>query len=232
METDKSGSGDKKSDSLTMINSVMTIITHALLLIPTAYIVIIYFVHYNFFSWHPICMALGVGLLLMEGIFAISGESNLTSRIKRTQRVTIHWILVTSGLILMFIGLIIAIINKNRLNKRHFVSTHAQLGLGAIVISCVVTLVGTVALNSRWLYPHVRPVVIKVAHAFGGIAMSVIFVATNINGTYKHSFPGGYVGRDFVFACYFFGTLLLLFKPIIGAISRSRVIFKPSQPSS
>ncbi|XP_074096227.1 transmembrane reductase CYB561D2 [Cotesia typhae] len=232
METDKSGSVDKKSDSLTMINSVMTIITHALLVIPAAYIVISYFVHYDFFSWHPICMALGVGLLLMEGIFAISGESNLTTRVKRAQRVTIHWILVTSGLTLMFIGLIIAVVNKNRLNKFHFVTTHAQLGLSAIVISFVLALVGTVALNSRWVYPHVRPVVIKVAHAFGGIAMSVIFVATIINGTYKHSFPGGYVGRDIIFGCYFFGMLLLLFKPIVGAISRSRVILKPSQPSS
>lgn len=65
METDKSGSVDKKSDSLTMINSVMTIITHALLVIPAAYIVISYFVHYDFFSWHPICMALGVSLIFI-----------------------------------------------------------------------------------------------------------------------------------------------------------------------
>ncbi|XP_008552295.1 transmembrane reductase CYB561D2 [Microplitis demolitor] len=227
--TSEQGNVEKIINSPGTINIVVTVITHVLLLIPAFYIIVVYFIKYSFFSWHPILTVLGVGLLIFEGIFAISGEANLIARVTRANRITIHWILITTGLTLMGIGLIIAVVNKNRLNKYHFSTTHGQLGLSAIVISCVVAGFGIIANNTRWLYPRVRPVLIKVAHALGGITIAIIFIATIINGTYKHSFPGTDVGRDISFACYFFAGLFLLFKPILGAVSRSRVILKPAQ---
>lgn len=168
-----------------------------------------------------------MGLIIVEGVFSINGEANLVQRLSRASRVTLHWIFMTTGLTLMFIGLIIIIVNKNRLGKSHFITTHGQLGLASIIIACIVSAFGILASNTRWLYPRVRPVLIKVAHAFGGISMTVLFIATIINGTYKHKFPGSYTGRSLAFTSFFIATLWVLFKPILGAVSRTKVLLKP-----
>ncbi|XP_034942360.1 cytochrome b561 domain-containing protein 2-like [Chelonus insularis] len=213
------------------ISLIVTILAHIFLLVPVIYIIAVYSDTYSFFSWHPICMAIGAGLLINEGIFVISGEANLTNRLSRANRITTHWILNTCGLTLVFIGLIIIIVHKNNIGRSHFQTTHGQLGLSSIVIACVIASGGILANNTRWFYPRIRPIYIKVGHALGGIAMMILFIATIINGTYKYHFPGGYTGRTIIFVFLFFAAVIILFKPIIGAISRVSVILKPSQPA-
>ncbi|XP_043268040.1 transmembrane reductase CYB561D2-like isoform X2 [Venturia canescens] len=211
---------------------VFSVLTHVLLLAPVLYIVALYFKEYTFFSWHPICMAVGVGLLMMEAVFTISGEGYLSSKLSRGNRVTLHWILNASGLSLMLIGLIIIVVNKNRHGWNHFVTSHAKLGLSSIIIAIVVAIFGILANNTRWLYPHVRPVLVKVGHAFGGIAITILLLATIINGTYKNSFPGSETGRSLVFAALFIAGVFIIVKPCLGAVARSRVLFKRSKTTS
>ncbi|KAK0162878.1 hypothetical protein PV327_006617 [Microctonus hyperodae] len=209
------------------LNLFFTGLTHILLVAPVIYIIVLYIQKYSFFSWHPILMSVGVGLLIIEGVFCISGEANVANRFSRVNRVTLHWIINSIGLGLMFIGLIIIVVNKNRGSRPHFTTTHGQLGLSSIIISSIVALFGIAAYNTRWFYPKVRPILIKVAHAFGGIAITILFIATIINGIYKESFPGNNIGRSLVVTSFVLALVLVLFKPIIGAVSRTRVLLKP-----
>ncbi|XP_077263650.1 transmembrane reductase CYB561D2 isoform X1 [Temnothorax americanus] len=209
-----------------------SILTHFLLVAPIIYILVVAFQNYSFFSWHPICMSVGVGLLITEAVFSVSGEAYVAWKLPRRNRVTIHWILHTIGLTIIGIGLIIIIVNKVNHNKRHFATTHSQLGLTTIILSVLTAAFGVLANNTVWIYPRVRPILVKVAHACGGIGITILLLATLINGTYNDWWyiSGTTTGRDLTFASLFFAGLLILVKPILGAVSRCRVIFGP--PSS
>lgn len=171
-----------------------------------------------------------VGLLITEAVFSISGEAYIASKLARRNRVTIHWVLHTIGLALIGIGFVIIIVNKVNMNKSHFATPHSQLGLVTIVLSVLTAAFGILAKNTVWVYPRVRPILIKVAHACGGIGITILLLATLITGTYTKWWPGTTTGRDLTFASLFFAGLLILIKPVLGAISRCRVVFGP--PSS
>jgi hypothetical protein len=167
--------------------------------------------------------------MITEAVFCISGEVCIVSKITRPNRVTLHWILHTTGLTLIGIGLIIIVVNKFKHNNNHFATTHSQLGLVTIILAVLVASFGIVANNTMWLYPRIRPILIKVAHAWGGIGMIILLLSTLINGTYSNWFAkvGTTVGRDLVFASLFIAGVLILVKPILGTISRCKVIFGP-----
>lgn len=166
-------------------------------------------------------------------MYSISGEPNLTAKYSRRNRTTIHWILNTLGISLIACGFIIVFINKVNLDKPHFATTHGILGLTTIILVCLVALFGIVANNTQWLYPKVRPVILKVAHAFGGIAITILLLVTLSNGTYRHWWPGSEVGRGLVITAFVLSALLILTKPILGAVSRSRLIFqRPASSTS
>ncbi|XP_012537149.1 cytochrome b561 domain-containing protein 2 isoform X2 [Monomorium pharaonis] len=207
-----------------------SLLTHLLLVAPVIYILVVAFENYSFFSWHPICMSVGVGLLVTEAVFSVSGEAYIAWKLPRRNRVTIHWILHTIGLTVIGIGFIIIIVNKFKHDRPHFATTHSQLGLSTIIMTVMTAAFGILANNTVWVYPRVRPVLIKVAHACGGISMTILLLATLINGTYSHWWSGTDTGRDLIFASLFFAGVLILLKPILGAVSRCRVIFGP--PSS
>ncbi|CAL1687785.1 unnamed protein product [Lasius platythorax] len=223
-------STESNKGSPSVITLAFSILTHFLLVAPVIYILVVAFVEYSFFSWHPICMSIGVGLLITEAVFSVSGEAYIASRLPRRNRVTIHWILHTIGLIIIGIGLIIIVVNKINHNKQHFATTHSQLGLVSIILTVLTATFGILANNTVWIYPRIRPVLIKVAHACGGIGMIVLLLATLITGTYSKWWPGTVTGRDLIFASLFFAGVLILVKPILATFSRCRVIFGP--PSS
>lgn len=170
-----------------------------------------------------------MGFIIIEGVFSISGEANLSRCLSRPNRIIFHWIFLTTGLTLMLIALIIIIIHKNRLGKTHFVTTHGQLGLGAFIIAGIVVFLGILANNTRWFYPHVRPVLIKLTHVYGGITVSILFIAAVITGTYKDNFLGSYTGRSLAFVSFFLPALLVLSKPIVQVICQTSVLLRPVQ---
>ncbi|XP_012219207.1 transmembrane reductase CYB561D2 isoform X2 [Linepithema humile] len=217
------------------ITLAFSTLTHFLLLAPVIYILVLAvpFGMHSLFGWHPVCMSIGVGLLITEAVFSVSGEAYIASKLPRRTRVTMHWILHTIGLIVIGIGFIIIIVNKIKQHRNHFATTHSQLGLVTIILTVLTAAFGILANNTVWVYPRVRPVLIKVAHACGGIGIITLLLATLINGTYSdwwYHGGGTVTGRNLVFASLFFAGLLILVKPILGAISRCRVVFGP--PSS
>ncbi|KOX76672.1 Cytochrome b561 domain-containing protein 1 [Melipona quadrifasciata] len=168
-----------------------------------------------------------VGLLITEAIFNVSGEAYVGWKVSRVNRVTLHWILHTLGLGLVLIGLIIIVVNKTVNNYSHFVTPHSILGLVSIILTFFTAAFGVVTNNSRWLYPRFRPVLLKIVHAFSGIIVTILLLATLITGTYTKWWPGDYTGRSLTFTAFFIAGFFILLKPILGAVSRSRVVFGP-----
>ncbi|XP_076179016.1 transmembrane reductase CYB561D2 isoform X2 [Ptiloglossa arizonensis] len=209
------------------VTMVFSTLTHILLLAPVIYILTLAFGNYSFFAWHPICMSLGVGLLIAEAVYSVSGEAYLGHKISRVNRVTMHWILHTTGLTLVLIGLIIIVTNKINGNRHHFASPHSILGLVSIILVCLIATFGIVTNNPKWVYPRFRPVLLKIMHAFGGIACTILLLASLITGTYTRWWPGTDTGRSLVFASFFIAGFFILLKPILGAVSRSKVVFGP-----
>ncbi|CAL7945033.1 unnamed protein product [Xylocopa violacea] len=211
---------------------VFSALTHILLLLPVLYILSLAFIYYTFFSWHPICMSVGVGLLMTEAVFSVSGEAYIGSKLSRVNRVTMHWVLHTFGLALVTIGLIIIVVNKIQNNREHFATPHSILGLVSIILAFLTAAFGIVTNNSRWLYPRFRPVLLKIMHAFGGILVTILLLATLITGTYTKWWPANDTGRNLTFSAFFIAGFFILLKPILGAVSRSKVVFGPPPVST
>lgn len=131
------------------------------------------------------------------------------------------------GLALVLVGLIIIVVNKIENNRQHFATPHSILGLVSIILAFLTAAFGIVTKNSRWLYPRFRPVLLKIVHAFGGILVTILLLATLITGTYTGWWPGGDTGRSLTFSAFFIAGFFILLKPVLGAVSRSKVVFGP-----
>ncbi|XP_076249572.1 transmembrane reductase CYB561D2 [Calliopsis andreniformis] len=215
------------ADPPPVITMVFSTLTHVLLLAPVIYILSLAFGAYNFFAWHPICMSVGVGLLITEAVFSISGEAYIGSKISRMNRVTMHWVMHSVGLVLVLVGLIIIVVNKVNNNRQHFASPHSILGLVSIILACLAASFGVVTNNPTWLQPRFRPVHLKIIHAFGGIAVTILLLSSVITGTYTRWWPGSDTGRSLVFASFVIAGFFILLKPVLGAVSRTKVVLKP-----
>ncbi|XP_012280123.1 cytochrome b561 domain-containing protein 2 [Orussus abietinus] len=216
----------KAAPSLLVLS--VSALTHVLLVWPVIYVVVLSAIKYSFFSWHPICTTVGVCLLMTEAVFGISGEAYLNQRLSRRGRVTLHWVLHTLGLGLTIAGFAVIVVNKSWYNKDHFMTTHGQLGLSAVVVGVLVAISGIPTQNANWLYPRVSPVLLKVIHGILGIAATILLLAATINGIYLRWWPGSEVGRDLVFASFVLALIFLLAKPVLGAASRSRLLWRRS----
>ncbi|XP_043684496.1 transmembrane reductase CYB561D2-like [Vespula pensylvanica] len=208
------------------ITIAISVLTHLLLLAPVIYIIVLSAKNYSPFSWHPILTTIGVGLLMLEAVFCVSGEAYISSRITRKNRILIHWLLQSLGFGLMLAGVIVIIVRKeSRKNPVHFKSVHGKLGLSATILCALIILSGIFADNTKWFYPRVRPITIKIIHAVAGMLVTIVSLATVINGTYSW-WPSTIVGRDLTFASFVIGTFFIMIKPVLGAVSRSKFMFR------
>lgn len=196
---------------------------------------------------------LQAGLLLMEGVYVISGEAYATKIVRRKNRIRIHWILNLTGLVLLAIGVSVIILHKESLNEAHFSTIHSILGLTTFILSLCVASFGLMANNGKYFYPRIRPVLLKVVHAFGGIGVSALLLITLVNGTFNHwwtaapsaarygtddatatgtGVDASKTWRALILASLAVAALLVLIKPIIGAVARSRLLCSPTTVSS
>lgn len=163
----------------------------------------------------------------MEAVFSISGEAYISSKLSKANRVMMHWIFHTIGLTLVLIGLIIIVVNKIEHNGKHFSSPHSILGLITIILAFLTAGFGVVTNNPKWLYPRFRPLFLKVIHAVGGIVVTILLLATLITGTYTNWWRGTETGRSLVLASFLIAGFFVLLKPVLGAVSRSKIVFGP-----
>ncbi|KAK2580162.1 hypothetical protein KPH14_012433 [Odynerus spinipes] len=222
MTTEREGVGKAGKGSPSTITTAISFLAHFLLLAPVIYILVLAAGKYSAFAWHPICATIGIGLIMLEAVFCISGEAYVSSKLSRKNRVILHWVLQTLGFGFLLASVIVIIILKG--SKPHFHSNHGKLGLAATILCALMLLNGICTDNNKWFYPRIKPVTLKIIHAIGGIIVTIILLASVINGTYTRWWPGTEVGRDLMFASFVIGTTLIMIKPVLGAVSRSRVV--------
>ncbi|XP_016905375.1 uncharacterized protein LOC107993468 [Apis cerana] len=202
-------------------------VTHILLLAPVIYIVILSLQPFIFFSWHVICSTLGVGLLTMEGIFCVSGDAYMNWKVSRMNRGLIHLFLNLIGLLLVLIGMVIIIIGKIEYKKSHFVTLHGIISLISIIFAILIAASGFVVVFDKCLYHGcIRPIILKIMHSFGGILAAILLLAGLITGIYTGWWPGTCLGRSLTVASFVIAACYIFLKPILGIISRCRVLFE------
>ncbi|XP_014611078.1 PREDICTED: cytochrome b561 domain-containing protein 2 [Polistes canadensis] len=204
----------------------ISVLTHLLLLTPVIYIVVLSVNTYNTFSWHPILTTVGIGLLMLEAIYCVSGEAYVSSKLTRKNRILIHWVLQSLGFVLTLAGVLVIIIMKG--NRSHFTSVHGKLGLAAMILFAILMISGIFADNTKWFYPRIRPINIKIFHIVGGILVTLVLLAALINGTYTRWWPDTKLGRDLTFASFVIGTAFTMIKPTLGAVSKCKFMFRKS----
>ena len=91
----------------------------------------------SLFSWHPFLMTIGYVGFLFQAILVFSRESSLFSNLKHKQKITLHWICNTLGLISILVGYAAIYYNKEEHDRPHLTSWHAYVGIATIIYTCI-----------------------------------------------------------------------------------------------
>ena len=118
---------------------------------------------------------------MAEAIVVLTGENVWTRRLTRRSNSHLHWILQVLGAVCSIAGIYV----MYRRKKRHFVSTHALLGIISVGGIAVLFLSGLPALFAARLRKTVRPVIGKFIHNFLGILCFAIGMASQCYGYKK-----------------------------------------------
>ncbi|XP_066255411.1 transmembrane reductase CYB561D2-like [Euwallacea similis] len=170
---------------------------------------------FDFFTWHPLLMAIGWMLLMTEGLYAINKYNTYWRfKTKGSFRVKIHVIILSAGYILSVIGFIVAYINKENKGKSHFVSWHGLFGLLALISTCPPIINGLVlwyrkelgAEHYHRLVKFVHVVTGTLAFFFGALAL-ILSVYSNWYG--KKSYRSD--------STFYFGLVTVSY-PVIWAV--------------
>ncbi|XP_076661601.1 transmembrane reductase CYB561D2 [Halictus rubicundus] len=127
---------------------------------------------------HISLCTVGYVLLMSEGIMCLAGDNIITRPISRRARSHVHWVLQALGLGCILAGVII----MYRVKSVHFRSVHAILGISSVVILLVLAVCGYPVLVAVKLRKLIKPVIVKFAHNFLGIACLVLGMAAQILG--------------------------------------------------
>ncbi|XP_067000355.1 transmembrane reductase CYB561D2 [Anabrus simplex] len=185
-----------RTDEKRMIGQTISALNHLLIAGITIYIIANSFEKYSLFSWHPSCMTVGTFLLMAEAVMALSPDNILTTKLGRQSKVRMHWILQAIAAVLIFIGFLTIVINKNKHNKNHFQSVHAILGLITFILVILTSLGGVFALYSVKFRQLVKPVTVKLMHNIIGIITYFIGAVCLLLGLYSNWFETfGYTAK-------------------------------------
>jgi len=142
------------------------------------------------YTFHPVLMAIGYLILVSHGILTMADKNAFTQNFDYHKRITAHWVVQAIALTLITAAQSAIYINKNRNGYPHYQSIHSIFGLITYLTTLSATLGGTFNKYSYSLRNFVKPAVIKVGHAFAGIAVYVLAIATislGINQTWTSS---------------------------------------------
>jgi cytochrome b-561 domain-containing protein 2 len=94
----------------------------------------------NLFSAHPLGMSLGVLMFSNMAISSIRARSGTKDMATRKLFIITHVAFVVLTMVSVSVGFAAIYLNKNKIGKEHFKSTHGQIGLAAFVLMVLNTL--------------------------------------------------------------------------------------------
>ncbi|GAB6020888.1 hypothetical protein CHUAL_003533 [Chamberlinius hualienensis] len=177
----------------------------------------------SLFSWHPVTTAIGVTVLMTQGVvlfdpvFSIFGANE-----KKQTNVNRHLIIQISAGIMMVIGFVIVFLNKYLKSKNHFISWHSYFGLATVIVFALVTGGGFAANYGVRVGTILRPYHIKWIHSVGGILTFTMAMATCGLGLFSNWAIRNVVVPQRIFL----GIVLIIITLIAWERARNRFLFK------
>uniref|UniRef100_A0A336MAZ1 ascorbate ferrireductase (transmembrane) n=1 Tax=Culicoides sonorensis TaxID=179676 RepID=A0A336MAZ1_CULSO len=182
------------------------------------------------FSFHPILMSTGYLILMFQAILSMSNLNCWTSNLTHKQRVTLHWVLQTTALTFITIAFIIIFLNKIKLGKAHFQTTHAIFGLFTYLLTIGVSCGGVWTKYSFQLRTYMKPVIAKISHSLMGVVTFCMAAITISLGIYSKWFSVVST-KEMQFICVSvlaLSTLYVIFKPMQLCFKRIMSTFRAS----
>ena len=145
----------------------------------------------------------------------------LTQSLNYQNRITVHWILQTSALILITVAQTCIFLNKNRLGKDHYQSVHSLFGLTTYLLTVLSSIGGIFTKFSFQLRSYLKPVIIKIMHSFSGLLtyiLAIITICIGIDQLWDESYD--IYTKTIVFTLLAFTTLYVTIKSFILLSSR------------
>lgn len=187
------------------------------------------------FTWHPVLISIGVSLitltpfrdssvnlnlqyliLMSQAILSMADNNFLTQSLNFHNRVTAHWILQTSALILITIAQTCIYLNKDHLGKDHYQTTHSLFGLTTYLLTLVSSLGGVFTKYSFQLKKIMKPAIAKIVHSFAGLLtyiLAMVTICLGINQTWDS--PNDSWTKPLVYILLAFTTLYVTIKSFI-----------------
>ncbi|EAT35327.1 AAEL012502-PA [Aedes aegypti] len=180
------------------------------------------------FSWHPTFMSIGYFILMSQAVLTLSGANLLTYRQHQKTRILIHWILQALAGILITIAFVCIFLNKVRMDKKHFQTTHAIVGLITVILT-LASIGGGIFTKYGYQLRHlVRPIYSKIMHGVAGVVTYILGSATIALGVYSQWFQEDNNGQ--VRLALLIGiiavTLYVIVNPIAATISRTKTALR------
>ena len=165
-------------------------------------------------SYHPIFISIGFGILLVRGIEKSKLAQTST---KKRERVNEHAQLSILGIILSIIGVIVILVNKWYLRKPHFQSWHAWISMASMISICLSAIAGIYILNITGIHRSSIPYL--KAHRFGAVLAMVFSIVSVITGLENPNLHQGFV--TYALEAIFAARVLSLILP--GILNRKYI---------
>lgn len=180
------------------------------------------------FSWHPTFMSIGYFILMSQAVLTLSGANLLTYKQHQKTRIFIHWLLQALAGILITIAFVCIFLNKVRMGKAHFQTTHAIFGLVTVILTLTSIGGGLFAKYGFQLRHLMRPIYSKIMHGIAGTVTYILGSATIALGVYSTWFQEDNNAQ--VRLALLIGiiavTLYVIINPIAATISRTKTALR------
>lgn len=166
---------------------------------------------------------------MSHAILSMADNNFLTQSLNYQNRVTVHWILQTSALILITVAQTCIFLNKNRLGKSHYQSTHSLFGLATYLLTLLSTIGGISTKYSRFTKEIMKPLITKMMHSFTGLVnyvLAIITICLGIHQSWHESYDSS--TKPLIYIILVFTTLYVTIKSFILFFSRASNAMKRS----
>ena len=164
---------------------------------------------------------------MFQAILSMSDANCWTTALKYKDKVTLHWILQVAAIICVSLGFSCIFLNKIRLEKNHFESTHAICGLITYILTGFIAIGGIWTKYSFQLRDYMKPVIAKLIHSTLGIVVFCLAVTTIVLGIYSSWFlnVSSEEARLPLILILIIPTIWVIYKPIMLCCNRITTAF-------
>lgn len=161
---------------------------------------------------------------MTEGILAFTSNAFTARGLKYSERLTLHWLLQLSGIIMIAIAFWAIYTHKTNNGYNHFYSQHASMGLNTCLMVVGVTCGGIAARYSNAFRNVIKPAYLKIIHSIFGVITYSMAIFTFYLGLDSVWFRAQSNAQWIILLTYAVATLaiLALSKPLISIAKKVR----------